>query len=302
MRPNLFIVGAPKCGTTAWMRYLRSHPEIFFSPVKEPEYFATDYDQARPVKSLREYMRLFEGVTSASVLGEASSRYLISKSAAKNIGEFNPAARILIFLRDQEDYIPSLHNQLILSGQETMLDLEKAWSLSGERGPPTIIGSTWEPWLFDYKLAGRFHEQVDRYFAEFPEQQIRVFHFRDWSRNPRETYLEILRFLGLADDGRLEFPKINEASIHRSPRLAKIMANQSPPVRATARLIKLLIGQRGAWRLAKEVTRANARRGYATTVSDRMREEIRRYYASANARLEARIWKPAPAAEDQFAV
>ena len=25
--PNLFIVGAPKCGTTAWVEYLRTHPE-----------------------------------------------------------------------------------------------------------------------------------------------------------------------------------------------------------------------------------------------------------------------------------
>jgi hypothetical protein len=35
-KPNFFIVGAPKCGTTALSEYLRSHPDVFFSSPKEP--------------------------------------------------------------------------------------------------------------------------------------------------------------------------------------------------------------------------------------------------------------------------
>ncbi len=42
-RPNFFIVGAPKCGTTAWVRYLEDHPDVYFSPSKEPHYFCTDF-------------------------------------------------------------------------------------------------------------------------------------------------------------------------------------------------------------------------------------------------------------------
>ena len=42
MKPNLFIVGAAKAGTTALVHYLNQHPIIYFSPIKEPHHFSTD--------------------------------------------------------------------------------------------------------------------------------------------------------------------------------------------------------------------------------------------------------------------
>src|ERR1700733_1529222 len=45
--PNLFIIGAPKCGTTSLHRYLDQHPGISMSTVKEPKFFLTD-GGARP--------------------------------------------------------------------------------------------------------------------------------------------------------------------------------------------------------------------------------------------------------------
>ena len=42
MLPDFFIVGAPKCGTTAISEYLRTHPRIFMCKPKEPHYFALD--------------------------------------------------------------------------------------------------------------------------------------------------------------------------------------------------------------------------------------------------------------------
>ena len=40
---NLFIVGAPKCGTTSLYKYLSEHYEVFMSPVKEPNFFSDIY-------------------------------------------------------------------------------------------------------------------------------------------------------------------------------------------------------------------------------------------------------------------
>ena len=40
--PNLFIVGAPRCGTTSLAYYLSQHPEIYFYVLKEPMFFAND--------------------------------------------------------------------------------------------------------------------------------------------------------------------------------------------------------------------------------------------------------------------
>jgi hypothetical protein len=111
--PNLFIVGAPKCGTTAWVEYLRTHPDIFFPNSKEDCFFALDLPKFRFIHSEAEYSELFAERGGAKIVGEASAMYLVSEAAAKAIRDYNAAARILIFLRDQEQYLPSLHNQFL---------------------------------------------------------------------------------------------------------------------------------------------------------------------------------------------
>ena len=62
-RPNFFIVGAPKCGTTALYEYLRPHPNVFMSPVKEPHFFATDLGEYPFVRTWEEYTALFQEST-----------------------------------------------------------------------------------------------------------------------------------------------------------------------------------------------------------------------------------------------
>src|SRR3954469_17362945 len=99
-KPNLFIVGAVKCGTTAWHEYLRSHPDIFMPELKEPGFFAHDLPKWRGIVSDGEYSALFADGGAARVLGEASAIYLVSNTAAQAIRDFNAAAKILIFLRD----------------------------------------------------------------------------------------------------------------------------------------------------------------------------------------------------------
>src|SRR3954462_2607244 len=99
--PNLFIVGAPKCGTTAWVEYLRTHPDIFFPNSKEDCFFALDLPKFRFIHSEAEYSRLFAGSGDAKYVGEASAMYLFSKAAPNAMRDYNAAAKILIFLREQ---------------------------------------------------------------------------------------------------------------------------------------------------------------------------------------------------------
>lgn len=208
-KPNLFIVGAPKCGTTAWVHYLKSHPDIFFPGIKEPHFFSPDMPKPEGFNNFtseERYLALFARSGNAPIVGEGSVRYLQSEEAAQNIRRFNPDAKIIIFVRDQEDYLPSLHNQLVFNKDECITDFETAWRLSGKRDRTNISAQCRSPKFLDYVAAGAFSMQVERFFKEFPDEQIRVFHFRDWSRNPRATYLEILDFLGVPDDGRREFP------------------------------------------------------------------------------------------------
>ena len=279
-KANLFIVGAPKCGTSAWRTYLRSHPQIFFSEVKEPNYFASDLPGIRWTSDIAQYDGLFAGADEP-VRGESSSLHLFSDAAAKNIRRYNPSAKILIFLRHQEQFLPSWHHQLLYNFTESLKDFDTAWDLSGHRPADTIPSTCKEPGLLDYARMGHFKEQVDRYLAAFPAEQVRVIRYRQWTADPRQTYLEILDFLGLEDDGRTEFPKVNYAKTHRSAFLGRLISHPPRFVRAMVEAIKKATGK-STLDLARWAARQIEKPGYTTQVSDRVREEIRARYAEEN--------------------
>ena len=144
MKPNFFIVGAPKCGTTALYEYLRPHPNIFMSEVKEPHFFAKDFGAYPRIKTLREYNAIFAGSTEEHLrVGEASVYYLRSSVAIANIHEFNPEARLIAMFRNPVEMVHSFHSQLLYISEETVADFETAWRLQERRSrgldlPPAI--------------------------------------------------------------------------------------------------------------------------------------------------------------------
>lgn len=290
MAPNLFIVGAPKCGTTAWFEYLRTHPDIFFPKTKDECFFALDLPRFRLVQTDGEYAQLFAGSDGAKIIGEASAMYLFSAAAANAIREFNRAARILIFLRDQEDYLPSLHNQFLREFAEEIEDFEVAWNLSGRRPPETIPATCLEPRTLDYAAMGRFGEQVGRYLDAFPPEQIYVLRFEDWIRNPRVAYVKVLEFLGVEDDGRTDFEPVNPGTTYRSRTMARLIANPPALLQRAWRSTKELAGPAGAWLYgAARKIGLRSEPGYAKEIRPELREEIRRYFAGDNQLLEERI-------------
>ena len=108
-KPNFFIVGAPKCGTTAFNADLKRHPDVFIPERKEIHFFGHDLklDGERP--SLEAYLALFAPSASRCAIGESSVFYLFSRTAADEIYSFNPDAQIIIMLRDPIDMVHSLY-------------------------------------------------------------------------------------------------------------------------------------------------------------------------------------------------
>lgn len=288
---NFFIVGAAKCGTTAWYEYLRSHPDIYFPEMKEACFFAEDFPSLRQVHSKAEYERLFEGAGGAKVLGDASADHLFSTEAARGIHAYNPEAKILILLRTQEDFLPSLHNQNLIGFWEDISDFEEAWRISECRPDALVPATCSEPRQLDYAASGRFSEQVQRYLQMFPREQVLVVRFEEWVKDPRPTYLQILRFLGLPDDGRAVFPRVNEGRSYRSHSVVRFLLHPPPAARRLAKPIKtiLRLSPSAVGRAMRAFSRLLSRRGYRNRMSATLREEIRRYYAEDNARLQAML-------------
>src|ERR671927_280038 len=131
-RPDFFIVGAPKCGTTALYVYLKAHPQIFMPFLKEPHFFGRDLSSRYGRMTLADYLALFAGAKNDQRVGEASSWYLYSRTAAREIKEFS-AADIIVIFRNPIDMMYAQHSQLLFQRQEEIVDFKEALAAESER-------------------------------------------------------------------------------------------------------------------------------------------------------------------------
>jgi hypothetical protein len=243
-RPNFFIIGAPKSGTTALFEYLKSHPRIAVSSEKEPHYFCEDFPGFRWAKSADQYLDYFRHATDAHLaVGEASPLYLYSRVAARNIKAFAPDAKIVVMFRSYVDYLLSYHHHTVYNQDETVARFEEAWHLQEERRAGKQIPSTCrEPAFLQYRDVASLGAQLARVYEAFPREQVKVIFFDDFTRNTKAAYEDVLAFLGVPTDGRTEFPKVNEAKRHKNALLGRIAKRPPKPLLALARIVKPLIG------------------------------------------------------------
>lgn len=221
-KPNFFIIGAPKCGTTAMSEYLRTHPNVFMSERKEPNFFSSELGLSR--RSIDQYLDLFADANPQhTVVAEASTTYIYAQFSLENIKQFDPHAKLMVMLRRPSDLVYAVHGQCMLAGIETETDFERAWALQAER----VAGKNLPPGCPSYKLLqynwiGSIGSQVERLFQIFPRTQVHIALLDDLAADPRREYLRLLSFLGLPDDGRIAFPRINEAKSYKWPWLGQI--------------------------------------------------------------------------------
>ncbi|WP_217913674.1 sulfotransferase [Miltoncostaea marina] len=245
-RPDFFILGAPKCGTTALSEYLRDHPQVFVSRPKEPHYFCDDFDYyyAPGQRTEEHYLRLFDAAGPQHLaVGEASVWYLYSATAARNIMAFDPRARVIVMVRNPVELVPSLHSQLRYMLDEDEPDPEAAWRLQaararGERLPSTVR----VPAFLQYGAAAALGAQLRRVYEAVPREQVKVIVFDDLRRDAGAVYRETLAFLGVPDDGRDEFPRVNENKVHGNAALARLTQRPPGPLVAVARGVKRVAG------------------------------------------------------------
>ena len=285
-RPNFFIVGAPKCGTTAFSEYLSDHPDICFSRSKEPHFFNTDFDAFRWARSLDEYLDHFADYKGEKIIAEASVQYLYSMDAARNIMEFCPEARILVMLRKPSTFLRSYHNQLLMNFDETIENLRTAWDMSGQRPQDSMPAENREPAFLDYKRVGLFSEQLARYLDVFDRSQVMVVFMEDWINDPRALYIHLMLFLGIEDDGKTDFPQVHAAKHVSSRALHRI--TQRPPrvLKAVVDMIKRIPGME-KFKFSDILRRMNVRSGYNEIIVDKaLAAEIEAYFAEDQVRLK----------------
>jgi hypothetical protein len=287
--PDFFLVGAPKCGTTAMNEFLAAHPDIFMAQ-KEMHFFGEDlrFGPQFYRRDKAAYLATFASGQHHVLRGEASVRYLFSTRAAAEIISFNPRARAIIMLREPVEALYSMYFQLRLDGNEDLPTFEEALMAepdrrAGRRIPPLA----YLPQALLYRETFNYTEQVRRYFSAFGRERVHVIIYDDFARDQAGIYRDTVEFLGL-DPQRAtsDFKTINGCREVRWPALRAVVAN--PRVRSAA----VAVGRRlprpllNAMREAESaVNRMNSRRVKRPPLGAELEAELKREFADEVASL-----------------
>lgn len=233
--PDFFVVGAPRCGTTALCRYLGKHPAICFSRPKETHYF-TRLGADWTAESLeRDYLRRFFPHLNGEhrLVGEGSVSYLYAPEAIERIVGLNPEARMLVLLRNPLRMLPSYHLRMLYVLAEDVEDFPTAWALQDRRTRGECVPRTCpDARLLLYREVARFGAQVERLYRLAGRERCLVLLFDDLAAEPLRVYRQVLDFLGVQYDGRTQFPRKLPSRRYRYRFVQKLFYSPPKPARS----------------------------------------------------------------------
>ncbi len=207
--PDFLVIGAQKAGTTALYAYLRWHPGITGPSWKEVSFFDRHWWRGD-----RWYRGQFPLRSRARLVGEASPSYLFHPLAPERARAVVPDARLLVVLRNPADRAYSQYQHEVALGREP-LSFEDALAAEEERtrgeverivADPRAFSHEW--WDHTYAARGLYADQLERWLAAFPRDQLLVVTSDDLGARPAEAYASILSFLGAAPHELNAYPRV----------------------------------------------------------------------------------------------
>jgi len=236
-KPNLFIVGEPKCGTTALWNMFEQHPQVFTEEIKEVNYFSQDLtdkwfkDEPRLLKYFKktegEYLKVFEHAKNEKYILDASVINLFSKESARKIYKFNPEAKIIAIFREPIDFLRAYH--IFRQGplQETEPDFFKALGNEDKykkEGKPSYL--YYSEWI-------KYDEHLERYLKIFNIKQIKVIIYEDFKKDNKGVFNEICDLLDIEKNLPISFKRVNKRRTTKNRFIIKIV--DTPTVWVNAR-------------------------------------------------------------------
>ena len=244
MPPTFVIIGAAKAGTTAMHRFLEKHPQVYMSAEKETHFFALDgrdpgfqapgdeqHFNRRCIYRPRSYVEQFTTPESMSedvtARGESSPSYLYYPFVAERLAVAKPEIKLIVLLRDPVERAHSSYVHLCRAGSEDAGSFERGLALEDERVAANFS------FLWHYRRASRYAEQLKPYFERFPREQILVLHHEDFLARPENVFRRVLGFIGVDPDFTTDLRvKHNVSVVTRSETLASAIEG----VRSVSRL------------------------------------------------------------------
>lgn len=285
--PNVFILGAPKCGTTSLYHWLIQHPDVFMSPFKEPRYFCHDLTFRFRYNHIADYLGLFGAAEGYDRIGEASTWYLRSERAPTEIDRFCREAEVEPYLvamvRDPVEMVHSLHSQLVLMGNEPIEDFAEAYRAEDRRRQGQHLPEDVNPYegLF-YSEVARYGAFLERWFHTFDPDDIHVIVFDDLVDDNPATWKDLCTYLDL-EPVDITYRRSNPNTEVRSHWLRDVTRDLPSPAKVVTERLPMTV----RLKLRDLVGRLNTVETQRDPLSDEMREIVAEDYADDVAHLES---------------
>jgi hypothetical protein len=283
--PNLFIAGAPRCGTSSLHAYLRTVPGIFMSRIKEPNFFSRSvigerHPMVKPIRSERKYLKLFSEAGDAKVVGEATPFYLEDPEAPGLIDRTVPEAKVLVTLRDPVERLYS-HYLMMRNNRQAMGsfmdEILRGLALQGNSRNLAVLSPS----------TGLYSRQVERYRRIFGARRFKIIILEEWRQNVSRAVRHILDFLEIESEPESALvPPQRGYSEARGPLVRFVFGNRTIS-RVTEKLVP--------FRLRKRVRSAILVKHVPKPAMERAaREFLVGYYWEDVRRLEKLLGRPLP--------
>ena len=189
--PNLFLIGAPKCGTTSIVNWLSFTKEVFVPLGREPHFFAGDIFPNRVCNTIERYKRLYKNANSNyKYCLDGSTGYLSSSEAIPLILSYNQDSKFIAMVRDPAEMVISLHRERVSEGRERILSAREAWNQC------CFLNNKREPSL-DYKMQCNLASQVKNLQSNVDPSSLMLLTLKEVANQPHKTFEEIMSFLNI---------------------------------------------------------------------------------------------------------
>lgn len=298
VRPEFFLVGAAKSGTTSLAAYLDTHPDLFICKPKEPNFFAFPPNRVPtcvgPVPGLfekllkfsvtnpTEYDQLFAAATPDQLRGDASVRYLYEPTTAQRIAEHAPNSKALVLLRDPVARMYSHYHMNVKNGIEP-LSFAKALEAEDER-----VEAGWG-WDWHYRRVGQYAEQIERYFSCLGRERVLVLFHADLQREPTSLWETVCQFLAVDTTPQPDFERRSLVGATPRSRWLRDLVWRDNPLK---RLAKALLPYGVRKSVAQRVNEANV--GRIAPLDPALAADLRTRFDADNARLADLLGRQLP--------
>lgn len=201
--PTFLLFGAGKGGTTSVYNYLKQHPEVYMSAVKEPRFFLYDparhdgpgdYEAWLKYRTREQYETLFKDAGNAKAIGEGSIQYLAHPDSALRIREMIPDVRLIAILRNPAERAFSSYMMYVRDTYETRTFQQAIQSeIEGDFSQSPFA------WL-SYLKPGQYGQQLQHYLEVFDREQILVALYEDLRSDPMGLMRKIHQHIGVDAD------------------------------------------------------------------------------------------------------